>query len=98
MDGQQPFALDDLRIVELPCFDAMPCFAGAVAGKVLADLGAEVLKVEPPGVGAAERHWGPYRGEEGNPETNGLHLYLNTNKLGVTLDLGDAGGRELLYR
>jgi crotonobetainyl-CoA:carnitine CoA-transferase CaiB-like acyl-CoA transferase len=90
-------ALDGIKVVELPCFDSMPFLAAAMAGKLLADYGAEVIKVEPPGVGAAERRWGPFRGEERNPETNGLHLYLNTNKLGVTLDLSDPAARTLLY-
>jgi crotonobetainyl-CoA:carnitine CoA-transferase CaiB-like acyl-CoA transferase len=91
-------ALDSLKVVELTCLDPMPFFAAAMAGKLLADYGAEVIKIEPPGLGAAERRWGPYRGEERNPETNGLHLYLNTNKLGVTLDLDDVTGRTDLYK
>jgi crotonobetainyl-CoA:carnitine CoA-transferase CaiB-like acyl-CoA transferase len=92
-----PQALDDLKVVELPCFDPMPFFAASMAAKVMADLGAEVIKVEPPKQGAPDRRWGPYRGQKRDPETNGLHLYLNTNKLGVTLDLGNARGRELLH-
>ena len=91
-------ALDGIKVVELPCFDSMPFFAAAMAGKLLADYGAEVIKIEPPGIGAAERRWGPFRGEQRNAETNGLHLYLNTNKLGVTLDLGDLAGRAHLYK
>ena len=91
-------ALDGLKVVELPCFDPMPYFAASMAGKLLGDVGAEVIKVEPPGIGAAERRWGPFRGARRDPETNGLHLYLNTNKLGVTIDLGEARGRELVDR
>jgi crotonobetainyl-CoA:carnitine CoA-transferase CaiB-like acyl-CoA transferase len=91
-------ALDDLKIIELPCFDAMPYFAAAMAGKTLAEFGAEVIKVEPPGVGAQERHHGPFPGEQPNPETRALHLFLNANKLGVTLDLAQARGRELLLK
>src|SRR5215472_8415547 len=91
-------ALDGIKVVELPCFDPMPFFAAAMTGKLLADFGAEVIKIEPPGIGAAERRWGPFRGEERNAETNGLHLYLNTNKLGVTVDLGDSAGRAYLYK
>jgi crotonobetainyl-CoA:carnitine CoA-transferase CaiB-like acyl-CoA transferase len=91
-------ALEGLKVVELPCFDPMPFFAAAMTGKLLADFGAEVIKIEPPGIGAAERRWGPFRGEERNAETNGLHLYLNTNKLGVTVDLGDFAGRAHLYK
>ncbi|MBV8770758.1 MAG: CoA transferase [Deltaproteobacteria bacterium] len=91
-----PLALDGIKVLELPCFDAMPFFAAAMAGKLLADYGAEVIKIEPPRVGAPERRWGPFRGEERNSETNGLHLYLNTNKFGVTLDLAHAGCRAHL--
>jgi len=91
-------ALDGIKVVELPCFDPMPFLAAAMAGKLLADFGAEVIKIEPPGIGAAERRWGPFRGEERNPETNALHLYLNTNKLGVTIDLGEPAGRAHLYK
>jgi crotonobetainyl-CoA:carnitine CoA-transferase CaiB-like acyl-CoA transferase len=91
-------ALDGIKVVELPCFDPMPFFAAAMAGKLLADFGAEVIKIEPPGIGAAERRWGPFRGEERNAETNGLHLYLNSNKLSVTINLEDPGGRAHLYK
>ena len=56
-------ALDGIKVVELPCFDPMPYFAAAMAGKLLADHGAEVIKIEPPGLGAMERRWGPFRGE-----------------------------------
>ncbi|HJU12779.1 MAG TPA: CoA transferase [Candidatus Binataceae bacterium] len=91
-------ALEGIKVVELPCFDPMPFFAAAMAGKLLADYGAEVIKIEPPMLGSAERRWGPFRGEERNPETNGLHLYLNTNKLGITLDLGEPSGRAHLVQ
>jgi crotonobetainyl-CoA:carnitine CoA-transferase CaiB-like acyl-CoA transferase len=91
-------ALDGIKAIELPCFDPMPFFAASMAAKLLADHGAEVIKIEPPGVGAVERRWGPFRGEERNAETNGLHLYLNTNKLSATLDLGTAVGRQHLYK
>ncbi len=91
-------ALDGIKVVELPCFDPMPFFAAAMAAKLLADYGAQVIKLEPPGIGAAERRWGPFHGEERTPETNGLHLYLNTNKLGVTVDLDDLAGRTHFYQ
>ncbi len=56
---QTPLALDDLKVVELPALDSIPFFAGSMAGKALADLGAEVLKIEPPKTGSQERHFGP---------------------------------------
>lgn len=89
-------ALAGVRVVELPCLDAMPYLAAAMAGKLLGDLGAEVIKVEPP-TGAPERRRGPFPSGVADPERSGLHLYLNTSKLGVTLDLEAAGAREVLY-
>src|ERR1700674_4830027 len=96
--NQPPQALSDLRLVELPCLDPMPYFAAAMAGKAFADLGAEVIKLEPPKAGSAERRRGPFRDELPDPETGGLHLYLNTNKLGVTIDLESPRGRELIFK
>lgn len=85
-------ALEGLRVVELGDF-----VAAAYAGKVLADLGAEVVKVEPPAGDSARRH-GPFPGGEPHPEMSGLFLYLNANKLGVTLAPATATGGELLGR
>lgn len=68
------------------------------ATKLMADLGADVVKVEPPDGDEARRR-GPYpSGHEGNPETSGLFLYLNANKRGVVLDLSSDRGREGLER
>jgi len=68
---------------------------GLFAGKLLADLGAEVIKVEPPG-GDPARDLGPFA--QGVPalESSLSWQALNTGKRGVTLDLGQAAGRELL--
>jgi crotonobetainyl-CoA:carnitine CoA-transferase CaiB-like acyl-CoA transferase len=85
-------ALDGLRVVELGDF-----VAAAYGGKLLADLGAEVVKVEPPEGDSARRH-GPFPGDSPHPETSGLFLYLNANKLGVTAAAETATGRELLGR
>ncbi len=60
--------------------------SAAFAGKVLADLGADVVKVEPP-EGDPVRKRGPFAHGEANPEASGIFLYLNANKRGVTLDL-----------
>jgi crotonobetainyl-CoA:carnitine CoA-transferase CaiB-like acyl-CoA transferase len=61
----------------------------------MADLGAEVIKVEPL-AGDADRLAGPFPGGKVDPEKSGAYLYLNCNKLGVTLNLHEAGGRDLL--
>lgn len=69
----------------------------AYAAKLMADLGAEVIKIEEPGGDEARRR-GPYPGHVPHPEKSGTFLYLNTNKLGVTLNLRTAKGQELLQR
>ena len=93
----EPRALEGLRIIELPSLDSMPFLAAAMAAKSFADFGAEVIKVEPPQAGSKERALGPFRDAKPDPETGGLHLYLNTNKLGLTLNLQNPRGRDLLF-
>ena len=70
--------------------------AAAYAGKLLADLGAEVIKVECPG-GDEVRRKSPFAEDEPGRERSGLHLFLDTNKRSVTLNLETATGRRL-YR
>jgi crotonobetainyl-CoA:carnitine CoA-transferase CaiB-like acyl-CoA transferase len=69
--------------------------AAAFAAKMLADLGAEVVKVEPP-EGDLTRRRGPFPGGVQDPEHSGLFQYLNTNKRSVVLDLHTAPGRDRL--
>ncbi|MEO6197307.1 MAG: CoA transferase, partial [Dehalococcoidia bacterium] len=71
--------------------------AAAYAAKLLADLGAEVVKVEPPS-GDPARHLGPYPGGRTNIYASGTFLYLNTNKRGVTLDITTMTGADALDR
>jgi crotonobetainyl-CoA:carnitine CoA-transferase CaiB-like acyl-CoA transferase len=85
-------ALTGLKIVEFS-----ERVAGPFCTKVMADLGAEVIKIEKPGVGDVARSRGPFPGDEPHPERSGLFLYLNTNKLGVTLDLGKPDGVPLFH-
>jgi crotonobetainyl-CoA:carnitine CoA-transferase CaiB-like acyl-CoA transferase len=63
----------------------------------MADLGAEVIKVEKPKGGDVARSYGPFPGDEPHLERSALFLYLNTNKLGVTLDLKSSQGREVFH-
>ena len=67
-------ALDGLRVVELA--DEI---SGPYCGKLLADLGADVTKVEAP-EGDPLRRWGPFPGDEPDPERAGLFEYLNAGK------------------
>jgi len=84
-------ALSDIRVVDLTHF-----IAGPYATKLLADYGAEVIKVEPPG-GEGGRRLGPFR-SNGNVarDRGGLFAFLNANKLGITLDLKDPAARDAL--
>jgi len=68
---------------------------GFFAGKLLGDLGADVVKVEPPGGDPARRR-PPYWGGDPDPERSLLWLAMNTSKRGITLDLERPRGRDLL--
>ena len=69
--------------------------AGSFCARLLADYGADVLKVEPPG-GSAMRRFGPFYQEQPHPEKSLFFLILNLNKKGITLDLSSPAGRRLL--
>lgn len=72
--------------------------AAAFAAKMLADLGADVIKIEDPERGDISRTRGPFPGGVPHPEKSGTYLYLNANKRGITLDLTHPRGREVLAR
>ncbi|MCJ7509697.1 MAG: CoA transferase [Dehalococcoidia bacterium] len=86
-------ALDGVKVLE-----CCQMISGPYCGKLLADLGADVIKVEEPPAGDAARTRGPFPGDAPHPEKSGLFLYLNTNKLGITLNLGTASGRQVFQR
>ena len=67
-------------------------------GKLLGELGADVIKIEPPGRGEDSRLSGPFPNREPHPERSGLFLFANLNKRGITLDLETDAGRGLLDR
>lgn len=90
-DAVREGALTGLRVIELAGE------YGALAGKLLADMGAEVIVVEPPG-GAAMRGYGPFLDDEPGPERSLYWWHYHTSKLGVTLDLDDAADRERFRR
>jgi CoA:oxalate CoA-transferase len=86
-------ALDGVKVIEY-----CQMISGPYCGKLLADLGAEVIKVEEPHIGDAARSRGPFPDDAPHPEKSGLFLYLNTNKLGITLNLDTADGRQVFQR
>lgn len=83
-------ALEGITVVEVG-----KTGAAAYGAKLMADLGADVVKVEPP-QGDPARALGPFPGHKANPDASGTYLYLNTNKQGITLDLSSGTGRSAL--
>ena len=84
-------ALSDIRVVEYSIGHA-----GAMCGKAFADLGADVVKVEPP-EGDPLRMAGPFPNDSADSESSGLFMYLNANKRGVSLDLLRDGDRRRMH-
>jgi crotonobetainyl-CoA:carnitine CoA-transferase CaiB-like acyl-CoA transferase len=83
--------LSDVRVLDLS-----EDIAGPFCTKLLAGLGAEVIKVERPGVGDASRRAGPFPGPAPHPEQSALFLYLNTGKKSITLDVASPSGAAIL--
>lgn len=66
------------------------------AGKLLADLGAEVIKIESPGIGDKLRRVGPFAGGDVDGEKSLTFLYVNSSKKSVTVDIESAEGLGML--
>src|SRR5581483_4999875 len=71
--------------------------AGVLAGRILADLGADVLRLEPPAPDDV-RSRSPRLGQGPEPERSLYHQHYNRNKRSATLDLSQPEGRETLLR
>ena len=84
-------ALSDFKILDLTRI-----FAGPFCSMLLADMGADVIKVEKPKTGDPLRWWSPLMGE--NSDFAGLHLVLNRNKRSLTLNLKNPEGKEIFQR
>lgn len=83
-------ALSDIRVLDFTQY-----IAGPYCTKLLADYGAEVVKVERPGTGDGACRVGPFPSDTPHPEKSGTFLHLNTNKRSVTLDLKTDEGRQI---
>tara|TARA_B100001123_G_scaffold60100_2_gene65012 strand:- start:3204 stop:4418 length:1215 start_codon:yes stop_codon:yes gene_type:complete len=83
--------LAGLRVLEIGDFISV-----GYAGKLLADLGADVIKIEDPIDGDSVRGHGPFPDDIVHLEKSGLHLFLNTNKKSLTLDYMSVKGRQIL--
>ncbi len=87
-DAPKMMALGDLTVLDLS-----HALAGPFATTMLADYGAEVIKIETPGTGDMSRAWGPpFYGEE-----SAYFVNLNRNKKSVELDLKHPEGKKLFF-
>jgi len=66
--------------------------------RLLAGLGAEVVKIEKTGNGDKARNHGPFPGGQAHPEKSGLFLSLNANKMGITLDIEKQKGKDIFKK
>ena len=85
-------ALSDIKVLELGDYISAP-----YAGKLMADLGAEVIKVEATKVGDESRRQGPFPNDVPHLERSGLFLWLNTNKKSVSLNLTTRTALDIVY-
>ena len=85
--------LSDIKVLELA-----HSLSGAFCAKLLADQGANTVKVEPPGWGDPARREPPFINGIPDPDSSTIFLAFNTNKRGITLDIEQPQGRKLLLR
>ncbi len=83
-------ALDGLTVLDFSTW-----IAGPYTTKLLADLGARVIKVEPPG-GDPGRRLGPYLDDQPGPDRSATYQFLNTNKEGIVIDLKSPRSRDVV--
>ncbi len=81
-------------LLGLRVLDVSQVLAGPYAAMLLADMGADVIKVEAPGHGDHSRQMAPRISDD----LSGAFLAVNRNKRGISLDLKDSRGRDLLHR
>lgn len=86
-----PGPLSGLRVLELADEKGQFC------GKLMGDLGADVVKIEPPG-GEAARRVGPFLDDVPHPNRSLSFWYYNTSKRGMTLSLATEDGRRIFGR
>ena len=100
-EAEQPAGVDSLPLSDVKVLDLSRLLPGGFCSQLLADFGADVVKVEDTGIGDYVR-WAPplYGSEEqqGLGTRSALYLSLNRNKRSIRLDLKSEGGREALLR
>ncbi len=85
--------LDDVTVLELG-----ENVSASACTRLMAGLGAKVIKIERPAGGDPARRMGPFPGDEPHPEKSGLFLYLNMGKKGITLDVESREGQQIFRK
>src|SRR5512145_2543761 len=96
LQGRPAGALSGIRVL-----DMSRVLAGPWCGQILADLGAEVIKVERPGAGDDTRAWGPPRvKDENGADTREAAYFMSANrgKKSITVDIAKPEGQQLIRR
>jgi crotonobetainyl-CoA:carnitine CoA-transferase CaiB-like acyl-CoA transferase len=88
MSNATPAALANLRVLDLTDLK------GALCAKLLGDMGADVIKLEPPD-GDAMRSIGPFLDGKPHRDRSLLFWFYNTSKRGITLDLSQTTGQDV---
>src|SRR5512135_87715 len=84
-----PNALDGIRVIDLT-----EALAGPFCTMILGDLGADVIKIERPGIGDQSRKWGPpFIGTE-----SAYFLSVNRNKRSAAIDIGSSAGQSIMRK
>jgi len=90
---EQDGVLSDITVLDLS-----EGVSGPLCAKLLAGMGAEVIKVERPHVGDESRNAGPFPNDDPHPEASAAYLFLNMGKKGITLDIEADTGSSILRR
>src|SRR5512139_3681687 len=88
MDNEPKLLLEGVRVLDLS-----RVLAGPYCTMILADLGADIIKIEAPGLGDDTRHWGPPFAQGGE---SAYFLCVNRNKRSLTLNLKSEQGLKIL--
>ncbi len=88
----------DSALSGLVVLDLSENISGPYCTKLLADYGAEVIKIEKPQTGDASRRAGPFPDDNPDIEKSGLFLFLNTSKKSITLDIEHNIGRDIFLK
>jgi len=91
--ARRPPGLQGLSVIEVS-----RAVEGAYCARLLADAGADVIKIETPDSGDQARRLGPFPRDIPNENASGLFHYLNSNKRGVSLNLQSGTGRQIFQR